>query len=342
MSMTYTAQPYVLTNQNSSAFWLIDNLWMPLATGVQTGGQFCLLEQVCASGIGGPPTHAHKQDEGFYVIEGQCTFQAGGKTVVAGAGTFISVPRDTPHSFKVDQPGTHVLNFYLPSGFEHILMSIAVPAPERKAPPPNATPMPPAWIVEELSREYGQSKVLGMPFVDIPDENNTTTTPSPTNPIQPYGVMAKDAPSFWGEDILWSVLATTEQTGGSYSLLEELCPKGSGAPPHWHEQDEMFYFLEGSADFVADDQRFSAGGGAFVFIPRGTVHAFRVTSELARFLNFYTPGGFERAIMETSAPATSFALPPKGLPLQADMPKVLALFAQIGMHPVALSDAFAS
>jgi hypothetical protein len=62
------AVPYVLTNRNSPAFWLTDNLWMPLAGSFLTNGNFCLIEQVCGVGIGGPCTHAHPSDEGLYVI----------------------------------------------------------------------------------------------------------------------------------------------------------------------------------------------------------------------------------------------------------------------------------
>jgi hypothetical protein len=35
------------------------------------------------------------------------------------------------------------------------------------------------------------------------------------------------APAYWNVDILWLLLATGEQTGGRYALMEELCPRGS-------------------------------------------------------------------------------------------------------------------
>lgn len=72
--MNEPVSAYVLTNQNSPAFWLIDNLWMPLAGSFLTDGNFCFIEQVCGVGIGGPPTHAHPSDEGLYILEGHCTF----------------------------------------------------------------------------------------------------------------------------------------------------------------------------------------------------------------------------------------------------------------------------
>ena len=38
--MNRERKPYMLTNQNSTAFWLIDNLWMTLATSHHTQDNF--------------------------------------------------------------------------------------------------------------------------------------------------------------------------------------------------------------------------------------------------------------------------------------------------------------
>jgi quercetin dioxygenase-like cupin family protein len=81
------------------------------------------------------------------------------------------------------------------------------------------------------------------------------TKPSQTNPIQPYGIEVKNAPAYWSQDILWTVLASSEQTGGSYSLMEEICSKHSGPPPHTHEQDESLYILEGEITLAAGAEK---------------------------------------------------------------------------------------
>ncbi len=82
--MNSKRRPYMLTNQNSTAFWMLDNLWMPLATSHHTQDNFSLMEQVCGTGIGGPQTHMHPTDEGMYILEGHVTFQVGGQEVKAG------------------------------------------------------------------------------------------------------------------------------------------------------------------------------------------------------------------------------------------------------------------
>lgn len=336
--MNEPAAPYILTNQNSPAFWINDNLWMPLAGSFLTNGNFCFIEQICGVGIGGPPTHAHPQDEGLYILEGHCTFNAGGETIKAGPGAFISIPRYVEHSFTVDAPNSRLLNFYTPGGFEMLLMSIATPASERKPPEPGSLPMPPRWMVEECSREFGQIPILALPFADPPTKDNMATKPSQVNPIKPYGIEAKNAPAFWSQGMLWTILATAEQTGGSYSLMEQLCSKNSGPPPHTHEQDEVLYVVEGQITAIAGEEKVKAEAGALIYIPARCVHSFRVDTEGTRLLNFYLPGGFERLITEFGTVAKTHTVPPAGIEERATPEQMKAMFKRIGMHTIALPD----
>ncbi len=54
-------------------------------------------------------------------------------------------------------------------------------------------------------------------------------------PATAYMANATDAPAYWQVNILWVMLATGAQTGGHYSLMWQLCPKGSGPSPHTHD-----------------------------------------------------------------------------------------------------------
>ena len=151
--------------------------------------------------------------------------------------------------------------------------------------------------------------------------------------VNPYGLTIADAPAFWQVDLLWVLLASADQTGGRYCLLWELCPQGSGPGPHTHEQDEQFYVLDGALTFRAGNQTLQAGTGSFLFIPRGTVHSFRVESATATILNSYTPAGFERLITELGVPAKTRTLPPPGLPSAVTDPqRIAAVLAKAGMR----------
>jgi quercetin dioxygenase-like cupin family protein len=193
-------------------------------------------------------------------------------------------------------------------------------------------------MVEECSREFGQIPGTSLPFADPPSKQNMVTKPSTVNPIKPFGMHVNDAPVYWSQGILWTILATAEQTSGSYSLMEELCPKHSGPPPHTHEQDELIYLMSGELTIILGSEKVSVKAGALAYIPALCVHSFRVDSPEARLLNFYLPGNFERVTTEFGVPAKSRVIPPPDLKSRGTPEQMKALFRRVGMNAVAFPD----
>lgn len=154
------------------------------------------------------------------------------------------------------------------------------------------------------------------------------------SPPRPFELNYQQGPAYWMVDILWVVLAERATTNGSFSLMWQLCPKGSGPGPHYHDQDEGFFVNEGEITYMAGGEKLMATKGSFVWIPRGTVHSFRVDSETATLLNLYTPAGFEQVIMQAGLPAEAFTLPSKDKGINLNQAQMMALFADIGMHVV--------
>ena len=272
-----------------------------MATGPQTDNAFTLLDQIVHDGGGGGPvTHTHTQEEGLYVISGKCTFNAGGHQDLQGTpGTFVSIPGNTEHSFTIDEPNTHVLNFYLPAGFDQLLIGLSHPAERHEPPPKELIPsmLPPAWLADKLSEEYGMDNVLGNPFHSRPDPSLMLTKPTPGATLFPFTANAKELPVY---DIMhgrWTVLASGKQTGGSYCLLEVKFQQGLAVPPRlYKERDEMFYVFGGELSFLLNDRVVKAKTGSMVYIPSGTVYAAHVNSEEAHLLNLHTKSGFEELL----------------------------------------------
>ena len=90
--------------------------------------------------------------------------------------------------------------------------------------------------------------------------------------------------------------ATGADTGGAVAVLEATSAPGAQADAHvHHDNDELFYVLEGRVRFEVGGQTVEAAAGAFVFVPRGTVHVARtVGAGPARVLAAFVPAGPER------------------------------------------------
>src|SRR6516162_9232290 len=110
---------------------VVGDVYRFLATGEDTGGKYALFEAVVPPG-GGPPPHVHsKEEEGFYVLEGETTFTVNGERVVATAGTFANMPVGTLHSFKNESSKpTRMLISVAPAGLEQMFFEFGVPLAE--------------------------------------------------------------------------------------------------------------------------------------------------------------------------------------------------------------------
>jgi quercetin dioxygenase-like cupin family protein len=89
------------------------------ARGEQTNGALTLFENVIAPGDG-PPLHTHAdEDESWYVLQGALRFRLGDELAQAPAGTFVFVPRGTPHCFQnAGEEPARIIVMFTPSGME--------------------------------------------------------------------------------------------------------------------------------------------------------------------------------------------------------------------------------
>jgi quercetin dioxygenase-like cupin family protein len=72
----------------------------------QTGGAYSLFE-VLSQPQGGPPPHIqHREDEAFYVLEGEYEFLVEGRTLRMPAASLLYVPKGNLHAYKNVGEGT--------------------------------------------------------------------------------------------------------------------------------------------------------------------------------------------------------------------------------------------
>ena len=90
-----------------------------LATGDHTDGGYFLVEAIVPPG-GGPPFHIQtREEEAFYILEGQLSFYGDAGEIVAGPGTYLNIPKGAKHRFRNNSDETaKMLFFFTPAGIE--------------------------------------------------------------------------------------------------------------------------------------------------------------------------------------------------------------------------------
>lgn len=126
---------------------------------------------------------------------------------------------------------------------------------------------------------------------------------------------ADEGDAIWFNNDLLTFKATSDETGGAFTLFEELSQRGKVTPLHTHPHaDETFCVIEGEIRVYVDGSEQAVGAGGIASVPRGVPHALLVTSEVARVLTFVTPGAkaLESFFRDAGEPAPERVRPPHG------------------------------
>lgn len=157
--MTFDPNGYTLGATDGPHTWFLDTRMTVKAGGEQTGGAFTLIEWSAPTGFG-PPLHVHdREDEAFYLLEGQLVVDCGDRRWTVGEGDFTFLPRGIPHSFLVTKGVVRGLQLTTPSGFESFLADLGRPADSTELPTPSEPDIP---RLIEVAQRYG-CRVVGPP-----------------------------------------------------------------------------------------------------------------------------------------------------------------------------------
>jgi quercetin dioxygenase-like cupin family protein len=126
----------VLHAGQGRSVWVVGDLYTFLATGEDTNGAYALIHATVPPGSG-PPPHIHRrEDEAFFILEGQVAVQVDGRTVSASAGTWLTLPKGTLHAFKSE--GTtpaRMLILVIPSGLDKFFEEVGYASREESVTP---------------------------------------------------------------------------------------------------------------------------------------------------------------------------------------------------------------
>ena len=153
-----------------------------------------------------------------------------------------------------------------------------------------------------------------------------------TDAVAPIVARPGEGEALWFLGTLATVKAATETTAGSFAVVEQLAPRGSGSPLHVHRrEDEWFYVIEGELTFWVGGETIIAPAGSFVFGPKGIPHTFLVSSDEARFLLVAEPAGFEEFMRAVGEPAQRLEMPPAATE-PPDVAGLTAVAAEFGIE----------
>lgn len=140
--------------------WSLGGRFTIKADSGLTEGRMSLVESLAFRATE-PPLHVHhREDEAWYVLDGQMTFYVGDEAYVATSGSFVFAPRGLPHTFTVDIEPTRVLVLATPAGFEHFAVELGVPATDDQ--PPTGLAMPAPDVLGPIAERFG-IEVVGPP-----------------------------------------------------------------------------------------------------------------------------------------------------------------------------------
>ena len=114
--------------------WENGNLTTNLAERKDTNGAFFLVEAMLAPGTE-PPPHVHtREDELFYVLEGEFDVYVGKEAFKVETGECVFLPRLKPHAFVIRSPRLRILALFTPAGLEEAFRGMSTPAQRLELP----------------------------------------------------------------------------------------------------------------------------------------------------------------------------------------------------------------
>jgi quercetin dioxygenase-like cupin family protein len=154
-----TLKPVAVASHEGEARWWFQSLAVIKTTAADTAGQLSIIEITEPPGADGPLHVHHREDEGFWILEGSATVEIGDTVYEARAGDYVFGPRDIPHRYTVGDEGCRMLFIMTPGGFEDLVIAMSEPAGSRTLPPPSDTE--PDWeMVAAVARAHG-AELLG-------------------------------------------------------------------------------------------------------------------------------------------------------------------------------------
>ena len=156
----------VVQPSQGSSYWVLGDLYTLKATGEQTGQAYALVEILVQPNNGTPPHIHSREDEAFYIQEGEVEFQLETQTTVATAGTFLHSPKGQLHRYtNIGSKPAKMLCWVIPAGLEKFFAQVGVPVSNNTIQPPKVTPA-------DIEKVMATASKYGLEIIPPPGESS--------------------------------------------------------------------------------------------------------------------------------------------------------------------------
>jgi mannose-6-phosphate isomerase-like protein (cupin superfamily) len=161
--------PVVQQPRQGRALWHLGALMQFKALMSETNDQFWALEGFADRNMA-VPLHAHtREDELWFVIEGEIRFTVGDATYDAGPGAFAYIPRGVAHTFQIRSATARWFGVGIGGALDQWFFETGEPAQALTLPPPAAPPDETAVAAIVASLQAYGTETLGPPPAPIDD-----------------------------------------------------------------------------------------------------------------------------------------------------------------------------
>ncbi|MBH8563070.1 quercetin 2,3-dioxygenase [Nostoc sp. CENA67] len=137
--MVIKTNPVVSPTGEGLVYSVVGDTYTFKAVSEDTGGAYSTFEFYIPSGHGSPPHIHHREDETFYILEGELLFQVGDQKIVLSAGSFVHAPKGIPHSFtNVGTTPARTFTTAIPAGLENFFEEVGYLVKDKDTPVPIA------------------------------------------------------------------------------------------------------------------------------------------------------------------------------------------------------------
>jgi quercetin dioxygenase-like cupin family protein len=273
------------TPQNGQAIdWFGQRMRLPIRSS-DTNGKISGQLSKAPPGFTNPP-HVHtREDEIFFVIEGEIEILIADKKLRLQAGDLAFAPAGLPHQLTVIGPETAKLLVLL-----------------------TGDTIEQAFIQASGGPSDDQKRIMSEVGVELLDHFSAEYRPSGFESVTSDKVVicrAGEGDSYWLAGDTYSILLSGDQTTDQLSIIHFDIPEGGGPVPHVHAHEfEAFILLDGEVELYADGTILTGTTNDVAILPPNIVHCFKNRkSNHARMLAVVAPAGFDRFIRNAGQPA---------------------------------------